>query len=113
MPCGCGGGGGLPSLPALDLGSLMTMPGQTILPPAVEGVASADMILLEFTDSVSSPLTFTGRVTGTRYRFGSDDDTRVRYVYRSDAEHLLSREEFRLFNHVEADVPLMAAGPPR
>lgn len=84
-----------------------------MLPPQIEGVAAADMILIEFTDDVPAPLTFSGKVTGTRYRFGSDDDNRVRYVYRQDAEALLTRGEFRVYNEVDATATLAAAGPPR
>lgn len=112
MPCGCAGGGGLPSLPALDL-SNGSFSGRVMLPPQIEGVAAADMILIEFTDDVPAPLTFSGKVTGTRYRFGSDDDNRVRYVYRQDAEALLTRGEFRVYNEVDATATLAAAGPPR
>lgn len=109
MPCGCQGGGGLPSLPALDLSSHNT--GQIMLPQSTgDGEA---MVLLEFTEPVSAPLTFSGKVTGTRYRFGSDDDNRVRYVYKVDAESLLTRGDFRPYNEVGTNEPLLAAGPPR
>lgn len=114
MPCGCAGGGGLPSLPSLDLSSMAsTNGGGSLVPPNVDGVNSNDMVLVEFTDDVPAPLTYTGRMTGTRYRFGSNDDNRVSWVYRQDAEHLLNRGEFRLYNEVADAPPLEAVGPPR
>lgn len=112
MPCGCAGGGGLPSLPALDLSSGHSS-GIVSVSPSIEGVTSDQMVLLEFTEPVPAPLTFTGKVTGTRYRFGSDDDNRVRYVYRTDAESLLTNGSFRPYNEIGMDEPLLAAGPPR
>lgn len=112
MPCGCAGAGGLPSLPALDL-SAPGFGAMSLLPPQVEGVESDQMVLVEFLDTVSSPLTYTGSKTGTRYRFGSDDDNRVRFVYRTDAEALLTNGSFRLYNVVDGSAPLAAAGPPR
>lgn len=111
MACGCAGGGGLPSLPALDLSNGHSSGIASIVTP--EGVSAHDMTLLEFIEPVASPLTFTGRVTGTRYRFGSDDDNRVRYVYKTDAESLLTGGAFRVYNGVDADTQLVAVGPPR
>lgn len=114
MPCGCQGGGGLPSLPALDLSSMIVSGTPNISAPNVAGVTSDQMILIEFTDpDVRNPLVYTGRVTGTHYPFGSDDDNRVRWVYRTDAEHLLTREEFRVYNDVDGGERLVAVGPPR
>lgn len=111
MPCGCGGGGGMPSLPALNLSSHTY--GETIIPPAIDGVSADQMVMLEFIDDVPSPLTFVGKATGTKYRFGSDDDNRVRWVYRTDADALLTRPEFKVYNQVDEGARLVAAGPPR
>lgn len=111
MGCGCGGGGGLPSLPALDLSNGHSMGVASIIAP--QGVAAQDMVLIEFIEPVEAPLVYTGRVTGTHYRFGSDDDNRVRYVYRTDAESLLTSGAFRVYNQVDVETQLMAAGPPR
>lgn len=105
MPCGCSGGGGLPSLPALDLFALAN-------PQSLPPNPNDDTIMLEFTGDVAAPISYTGQSTGTRYKFGSDPDHRVRYVYRADAERLLNREEFREYNSGEASKPLAAAGPP-
>jgi len=105
MPCGCSGGGGLPSLPALDLYALAN-------PQALPSNPNDDTVMLEFTGDVAAPISYTGQSTGTRYRFGSDPDHRVRYVYRADAERLLNREEFREYNSASASAPLAAAGPP-
>jgi len=107
MPCGCSGGGGQPSLPALDLSS-----GQpTFAMP--QGVPQADMVQLEYLEEVPAPLTFTGKATGTRYRFGSDDDNKVRWVLKTDAEQFISFGSFRLYADTSSNIPLAAAGPPR
>lgn len=112
MPCGCSNGGGLPELPPLDL-TVQGSSNPLIAAPAIEGVAPEDMILIEFTDVIPAPLTYTGKVTGNHYRFGSDDDNRVRWVYRRDADSFLTRGEFRLYNTVDVGARLAAAGPPR
>lgn len=105
MPCGCSGGGGSLSLPTYEIGAPSTLP-----PP---NGSTDDMVLLEFTDDVSAPITYTGKATGTHYRFGSDDDNRIRYVLRPDAEHFLARDEFQLYGGVDSSPQLAAAGPPR
>ncbi len=109
MPCGCGGGGGLPSLPAVDFGA--SAPTASMV--QAETGAVDELVMIEFTDSVAAPLSYTGRTTGTKYKFGSDEGHRVRYVYKADAEFFLAREEFRLYNNMEGASPLLAAGPPK
>ena len=70
-------------------------------------------MLVEFTETdVMTPLTFTGKVTGTRYRFGSDDDNKVRWVRHADVAPLLTYGSFKMYNEVDGG-PLVAAGPPR
>lgn len=109
MGCGCSGGGGLPSLPPLDLYAYINGATPQILPEN----SADDTVMMEFTGETSAPINYTGQATGTNYRFGSDDGHKVRYVYRVDAETLLLREEFRLYNAFEGGQPLMAVGPPR
>jgi glycosyltransferase involved in cell wall biosynthesis len=108
MPCGCSGGGGLPSLPAVDLST-----GQpTFAMP--EDINTQDMVQLEFVDeTVQAPLVFSGRETGTRYRFGNDPDNKVRWVHRKDATHFVERGDFRVYADSMSNSPLLAAGPPR
>lgn len=59
---------------------------------------SNELVLVEFIKPMTAPLTYTGQVTNTEYRFGSDDGHKRRYVHKSDAEHLLARPEFELAN---------------
>lgn len=81
MACGCQkGGNGQVST---------TQQGTTQL------AAASDMILLEYT-GVGNAITYSGQVSGARYRFGSDEGHRIKYVYKADAEHLLARSEFKL-----------------
>lgn len=107
MPCGCSGGGGLPSLPALDLYS-GAMAVQSSQPASTE-----DTELIEFLGDVAAPITYSGQTTGTRYKFGSDDAHRVRWVYKSDVANFLNYAEFRRYGGADAMPTLAAAGPPR
>lgn len=65
---------------------------------------SNELVLVEFIKPLTAPLTYTGQVTNTEYRFGSDEGHKRRYVHRSDAEHLLNRPEFQLASVSTSDV---------
>lgn len=106
MPCGCSGGGGLPSLPALDLFASANAPMATI---ASEGETE----LIEYTGEANAPITYSGSVTGTRYKFSSADSHRVRWVYKQDVARFMEFSEFRRYADVDAGPALAAAGPPR
>jgi hypothetical protein len=108
MGCGCSGGGGLPSLPSFDLYAQTT---PSFAAP-VNGAAATEAVLVEFLGDISAPITYTGQTTGVHYKFGSDPDHRVRWVYAPDVERFVEREEFRLYANVEASPALVAAGPP-
>lgn len=105
MPCGCSGGGGLPSLPAWDTYARSSSP--VPIEAADEGTT-----LIEFVGETSAPITYTGSVTNTRYKFGSDDDHKVRHVYNKDVPRFLDFAEFRRYNAVDTSPALAAAGPP-
>jgi glycosyltransferase involved in cell wall biosynthesis len=107
MPCGCTGGGGLPSLPSFDVYQ-QSMAANVPVEAKSEGAT-----LLEYIGDAAAPITYSGQTTGTRYRFSSDDDHKVRWVYNSDVAHLLRFSEFRVYANAEALPALVAAGPPR
>lgn len=73
---------------------------------------SEGMVLIEYTKQNAGTVTYIGQVTGTVYRFGSDQGHRVKYVYKEDAETFLTRSEFRIYQEVITNV-LQAAGPPK
>jgi glycosyltransferase involved in cell wall biosynthesis len=106
MPCGCSGGGGLPSLPSFDIFSNSVRASMPV-EAAAEGTT-----LMEYVGDAAAPITYTGP-TNTRYRFGADEDHRVRWVYNGDVEHLLRFSEFKLYRETEAAPALAAAGPPK
>jgi glycosyltransferase involved in cell wall biosynthesis len=105
MPCGCSGGGGAPSLPSFDVYAQAMNPST---PSQQDGA-----VLIEYVGDAAAPISYTGMKTGARYRFGSDPDHKVRWVYKDDVDHFLNREEFRLYASTEASPALAAAGPPR
>jgi hypothetical protein len=107
MPCGCQGGGGSPSLPIDGFGYAAAQPTSEV------AATNGEMMQLEFMEEVAAPLTYTGRVTGTNYSFGSEPHNKVRWVLKPDVEHFLTRGEFRPYNGVDSSEPLLAAGPPR
>lgn len=79
--------------------------GQRSIPPAAVPRSRESLIttsndevtLVEFTKIGSAPLTYTGKKTGTNYRFGSDPEHRVRYVKNEDLNEMLMRPEFRVY----------------
>ena len=77
-----------------------------------EPVTSEGMVLVEYTKQSAGTATYIGQVTGTAYRFGSDQGHKVKFVYKEDAEVLLARAEFRTYEEVITNV-LQAAGPPK
>ncbi len=107
MPCGCGAGGGMPTPPPFEMGTMLTS-----LIDSGSTAAGDDLVAVQFMQEIAAPITYTGPATGTRYRFGSDADNNVRWVYPADAQHFLQREEFRQFNEALDSAPLVAAGPP-
>lgn len=107
MPCGCSGGGGLPSLPAFDIYQ------QSLAANVPVEAKSEGATLLEYTGDAAAPITYSGSVTGTRYKFGMDEDHRVRWVYDKDVPRFLEFEEFRAYSGADASPALAAAGPPR
>lgn len=73
---------------------------EVVTNPSVETLQqqSNDLVLLEFTKPMTPTMTWTGRVTGHDYRFGSDAGHRLGYVHKADAEGFLQRPEFALAN---------------
>ena len=69
-----------------------------------------DVVLLQFTEENVPPRTYSGKATGTKYRFGSDPEDSVRWVRKADVPGLMSLGYFK--EHVETAKPLMAAGAP-
>lgn len=69
---------------------------QPALPGALQSARNADLVLVEYNLEDRPPLTYRGQVTGTEYRFGSDEGHRKRYVHRADAQLLIERPEFSL-----------------
>lgn len=62
------------------------------------------------------PVTYLGKVSGQRYKFGLDPEFRVRYVFARDVPGFLSMESFSIYEGslVGANEPvLVAAGPPQ
>lgn len=107
MPCGCSGGGGLPSLPAFDIYQ------QSLAANVPVEAKNEGATLLEYVGDAAAPITYSGSVTGTRYKFGADEDHRIRWVYDKDVPRFLEFSEFRPYNGADASPALVAAGPPR
>lgn len=66
------------------------------LPGALQSAMNSDLVLVEYVLDGRPPLTYRGQVTGTEYRFGSDEGHKKRYVHRADAQVLIERPEFAL-----------------
>lgn len=107
MACGgCGRkGGGASSSSAMQIvggASALRLP-----------AADEDVMLLQFTEPGQPPRTYIGKSSKQKYRFGSDQEHRVRYVKKQDAEELLRLPEFAPFKPgLQESKPLEAAGPP-
>lgn len=89
MGCGCGSGGGaiVTSGSAANAAARGEAMANTV-------VAVDDMIMLEY-QGASGTRTYVGQATRQSYRFGSDPDHKRKYVYRSDADFLLSLNVFK------------------
>lgn len=59
-------------------------------------LAQDEMVLLEFAKGGVAAITYRGPITGTEYRFGSDEGHRLGYVYRGDVEWFIQRSEFNI-----------------
>lgn len=74
-------------------------------------------VMLEYVGEDTGYSSYVGRVTGVRYRFGSDPAHRVRRVFESDAKHLMAlgwfKEHTASSNDAGTFEPLQAAGPPK
>lgn len=77
--------------------------------------ADSDMVKLQFTLEGAGPRIYRGRATGTRYKFGSDEGHRIKYVHKSDADALLLLKEFEKYTEPQSKehAALVAAGPPQ
>jgi predicted flap endonuclease-1-like 5' DNA nuclease len=82
---------------------------------ALDG-ARGDMVLVEYVGAKTGKITIRGRVTNQPYRFAATPDDHLRYVYKTDAEHLLTLPEFRLKTtegpQEPAPAPVKAAAAP-
>lgn len=112
MARGCGCGGGVPSM--------FQYPSQNgAEPPTGQADPNSGkaVVQLEYTSDTGGTRSFTGRMTGVRYRFGVDLDHKVRLVYEEDAQWLLSLGFFK--KHTPATSTsgsfeaLEAKGPPQ
>jgi predicted flap endonuclease-1-like 5' DNA nuclease len=88
MPC-CGGGA---------VNQPKTQAQNDRLAAARAGIAatSGSMVLLEYLGKKAGAEPYNGRITGQRYLFSSEPDGRQKYVFREDAEFLLTLPQFRL-----------------
>lgn len=68
-------------------------------------------ILIEFTKVGAGATSYRGK-SGTIYRFGSDSEHRIRYVFKDDVPGLLALRDFRVVN-TEINNVLEAKGPPQ
>lgn len=67
------------------------------------GQVTPDAVLLEYTGTEAGPMTFLGKSTGTKYRFGQDVDHYRRYVRGADVAGFLSLEgQFRIATSVDS-----------
>lgn len=77
--------------------------------------SQGETVLLQFSGEAS--MSFLGRVTGNRYKFGTDGDHRVRRVFSQDVSFLLGLGLFKQVSATQvAEVnqePLLAVGPPQ
>ena len=67
------------------------------------------MVLVEYVGAKQGKTTVRGRATGQAYRFAATPDDRLHYVFRADAEYLLTLPEYRLKEVEQPAQP--AAGP--
>lgn len=100
----CGGGGG----------HTIAWSGQSAQQQSNFALPEGDMVLLEF-QGTGGAQTFIGKVTGTKYRFGSDPGHKTMYVHREDSGFLLSlvnRFQEVKKSEIETEPVLAASGPP-
>lgn len=92
-------------------------PGDVPVAPTsqADGSDGEQVSLVEYTGEEGGFRTFVGRVTGTRYRFGADQEHKTRRVYVRDVPALLGMGFFREANGLDVSsfVPLEAKGPPK
>lgn len=100
MPCGgCRKGGGKRiNTPPTAVNAAMTTSSGT-----------DNAVLIEYVGK-NATVNYIGKASGTRYRFGSDPGHKIKYVWRADAEQLLTFKEFRVAK--AAEPILEASGPP-
>lgn len=61
----------------------------------VPNISSDGMVLVEYIGASAGTRPYTGRATGTKYRFGNDPDHRVKKVYKEDLPSLVSLSDLR------------------
>lgn len=103
MAVGCGG-----------CGKARTFRTGVPVPPVTQAGPEAQTVMLEYTGEEEGLRWFVGRMSGLRYRFGTDAAHRTRAVDTRDAEHLLSLGYFKVQPSATSTnfEPLQAAGPP-
>lgn len=105
--CGACGGGRTFSVSRIQTSSSNGAPEAAPMPT----------VTLEYLSDEGGTRWFVGRVSGLRYRFGTDPDHRVKNVDARDAEYLLSLDYFKLRETAPATSgafeAMQAAGPPR
>lgn len=72
--------------------------------------ANGDMVMMEFLGEHMEPRTYRGQVSGTSYKFGNDSGHKMRYVYKSDAQGLLSMGVFKVYEVMNSVPALVASG---
>lgn len=72
-------------------------------------VPNGDLVLLQYNSNQAGTRTFRGQNTGVMYRFGNDEDHRVKLVHKSDAMHLLQHKEFSVKEDLIVEQQLVAA----
>lgn len=72
----------------------------------------SDMVQVEYSGDIAGPLSYVGKVTNSTYRFGTDPEYRVKYVYKADLPALLSIDGFNYYDESNNEPVLEAAGPP-
>lgn len=73
----------------------------------------AEAVLLEYNGPQSGATVFVGSITGTSYRFGSDDGHKRKYVHVSDAAEFLTRSTRGVPHFIRVDAkPAQPLAPP-
>lgn len=102
--CGCGGGRSYAGTMGADAPTTQADP------------SMGETVLLQYESDEDGMVSFLGRVSGQRYKFGKDSDHLIRRVLKVDEDGLMSLGFFKKVSVATASEviaePLMAVGPP-